>query len=210
VNTFQQPSTEPWLITLAASAGGIEAVRTILRALPPDLPAAVVVLQHRTPRAEPNHLRDVLGRSSTLPVEMAESGELIQPGRVYLARSDSHLTVSAGRRFTYVDGRQIRFLFSSANPLLQSAAAAFTQHLVAVVLTGGGSDATDGVQTVKAHGGCVIAQDPATAEHRYMPAAAVQSGAVDYVLPLEKIGPALEAIVRGRPIDSLPGSGLVA
>ena len=65
----------------------------------------------------------------------------------------------------------------------------------------GGSDASDGVQSVKAHGGLVIAQDPSSAEHAGMPAAAVLSGAVDFVLPLEQIGPALDAIVRGQQIS---------
>jgi two-component system chemotaxis response regulator CheB len=189
------------MIALAASAGGISAVTTILRSLPRDLPAAVVVLQHRTPRSE-NHFRNILERAAVMPVVMAEHDQMIQPAHVYVARSDLHLTVSPARRFTYVDGVRRRFLLSSANPLFESAAAAFKTHLVAVVLTGAGSDATDGVQTVKAHGGLVIAQDPATAEHRGMPSAAVQSGAVDLVMPLDRIGPALDAIVRGVQIHT--------
>ena len=200
METPNQLPTELWMITLAASAGGIDALKTILRALPKDLPAAVVVLQHRTPRGEPNHFRAILERAAAMPVVMAEHDQTIQPARVYVARSDLHLTISPERRFSYVDGTRIRFLLASANPLFESAAAAFKRHLVAVVLTGGGSDATNGVQTVKAHGGLVIAQDPATAEHGSMPAAAVRSGSVDLVLPLEKIGPVLDAIVRGRPM----------
>jgi two-component system chemotaxis response regulator CheB len=128
------------MITLAASAGGIDALKTILRALPKDLPAAVVVLQHRTPRAE-NHFIEILGRAAAMPVVMAEHDQVIQPARVYVARSDLHLTVSPARRFSYGNGTRIRFLLSSANPLFESAAAAFTKHLVAVVLTVGGSDA---------------------------------------------------------------------
>jgi two-component system chemotaxis response regulator CheB len=202
METPNQPSNEPWMITLAASAGGIDALTTILRALPKDLPAAVVVVQHRMPRSEPNHFRNILQRAAAMPVIMAEHDQVIQPARVYIARSDLHLTVSRERRFSYVDGTRIRYLLSSANPLFESAAAAFKTHLVAVVLTGGGSDATDGVQTVKAHGGLVIAQDPATAQHRGMPTAAVESGSVDLILPLERIGPALDAIVRGRAVHT--------
>jgi two-component system chemotaxis response regulator CheB len=115
---------------------------------------------------------------------------------VYIARAELHLTISPDRRFSYVDGTRIRFLLSSANPLFTSAAAVFKNRVVAVVLTGGGSDAADGVQSVKAAGGLVIAQDPATALHRGMPEAAVASGAVDLVLPLDAIGPALEEIVH--------------
>jgi two-component system chemotaxis response regulator CheB len=70
--------------------------------------------------------------------------------------------------------------------------------MIAVVLTGSGSDATGGVQTVKAHGGIVIAQDPATAEFFGMPESAVKTGVVDYVLPIGAIAPTLTAIVRGH------------
>jgi two-component system chemotaxis response regulator CheB len=91
-------------------------------------------------------------------------------------------------------------LRSSANPLLESAAAVFGGRLVAVVLSGTGSDATDGVQTVKAHGGIVIAQDKASSEHWDMPEAAVKSGVVDYVLPIVNIAPTLNALVHGRAV----------
>ena len=194
------PAQNPWVIAMAASAGGIRALQTVLSALPRDLPAAVVVVQHRTASSEPNHLRAILARATAMPVVVAAGDQIIEPGHLYLARSDLHLTVSPEGRFTYVNGRKIRFLSSSANPLFESAAVAFKNRLVAVVLTGSGSDASDGVQNVKAHGGLVIAQDPSSAEHAGMPAAAVLSGSVDFILPLEEIGPALDAIVHGRPI----------
>jgi two-component system chemotaxis response regulator CheB len=206
MDTPKQPSEDSWIITVVASAGGINALTTILRALPRDLPAAVVVVQHRAPSAHPNNFKAILDRTAVLPVFMAEQDQLIQDGRVYVARSDRHLLVAPDRRFLYANGARIRYLLSSANPLFESAANAYKKHLVAVVLTGGGSDATDGVQSVKAHGGLVIAQDPSTAEHDSMPAAAVKSGAVDLVLPLEAIGPALDAIVRSRPIPKSPAA----
>jgi two-component system, chemotaxis family, protein-glutamate methylesterase/glutaminase len=139
-------------------------------------------------------------RRAPLPVALATSGDGISLGVVYLARPDQHLTVRPDRHFAYTDGTRIKFLRSSANPLFETAARAFDGRLIAVVLTGGGSDATDGVQTVKANGGVVIAQDKATSEQWGMPEAAVRTGAVDYVLPLEAIGPAIDAIVNGRPV----------
>jgi two-component system chemotaxis response regulator CheB len=190
---------DPWLVVIAASAGGIKALGTVLGALPPDLPAAIIVVQHRSPTRK-SYLPQILMRQAHMPVVTAESGTRIVPGVVYVARPDLHLTVAPDKRLAYVDGTRIRFLLSSANPLLETAAPAFDGHLVAVVLTGGGTDATDGVQNVKAHGGLVIAQDPASSEHWSMPEAAVRSGAVDYVLPLDAIGPAIDAIVHGRPI----------
>jgi two-component system, chemotaxis family, protein-glutamate methylesterase/glutaminase len=207
MDTPNQRPDGPWVITMAASAGGVEALTTVLRGLPRDLPAAVVVVQHRVPKPHPNNFRGILERAAALPVVMAEQDQIIQPGRVYIARSDLHLTISPTMRFSYTNGRRIRFLLSSANPLFESAAAAFKNHLVAVVLTGSGTDATDGVQSVKAHGGLVIAQDPATAKHGSMPSSAVQTGSVDLVLPLAAIGPALDAIVRGKPIPNSATAG---
>lgn len=189
---------EPWLVVVAASAGGIGAVGEILSSLPADLNAAVAVVQHRLPDAE-SRLDQILKRRTRLPVQVASGGEPISRATIYVARPDLHLTVNPDRRFTYVDGRRIRFVRSSANPLFESAAPIFGRHLIAVILTGYGRDGTDGVQTVKAHGGIVIAQDQESSEHWHMPLAAVKTGAVDYVLPLHEIGPAIAALVSGGP-----------
>jgi two-component system chemotaxis response regulator CheB len=195
----------PWLIAIAGSTGGVAALGTVLGALPHTLPAAVVVVQHRPPTGK-SHLPEILMRRAHMPVVVAASGDRISPGVVYLARPARHLTVRPDRHFAYHDGTRIKFLLSSANPLLETAAQAFEGRMIAVVLTGGGSDATDGVQTVKANGGVVIVQDKATSEQWSMPEAALRSGAVDYVLALEAIGPAIDAIVNGRPVAGVVGA----
>ena len=170
-------------------------------------PAAILIVLHRTPKAH-NGLVDIVGRCTPLPVRMAVAGEPVERGVVYIARSDLHLRITAKGRFEYANGRRIRFLRSSANPLLESAAAAFGGRLVAVVLSGTGSDATDGVQTVKAHGGIVIAQDKASSRNWGMPEAAVKSGAVDYVLSVVDIAPILAGLVHGRPVvNGTAGAG---
>ena len=188
----------PWLVTIAASAGGIPALQAVIGALPHDFPAGIVVLQHRVPDPKESYLNQILRRSGTLPVVNADEAQPIESGKVYVARSDLHLTISPDKRFSYHDGARIKYLRSSANPLFESAAAAFKDRLIAIVLTGHGSDATNGVQRVKAHGGMVIAQDPASAEGKGMPQAAIKSGSVDLVLPLGAIAGAVDAIVRGR------------
>jgi two-component system chemotaxis response regulator CheB len=184
----------PWLVVLAASAGGIAALNAVLGALPRDFNPAVIVIQHRSPDAA-SILDSILARSCRLPVANAAHGQAVEPGTVFVARPDLHLTIDADRRFRYIDGTRIKHVRSSANPLLETAAAAFGGRVIAVVLTGHGSDATDGVQSVRAAGGIVIAQDPRSAESPGMPLAAIRSHAVDAVLPLEDIAPALAAIV---------------
>ena len=178
------------VVLIGASAGGIRALRKLLSELPKDFPAPIVIVQHRSP-SRTSELSAILGHSSTLPVVDAEVDDVMKAGYVYLARPDLHLAVRGGGQFVYSDGRPIRFVLSSVNPLFASAAALFGARTIAVVLTGSGADGTDGVQAVKTHGGTVIAQDRATSEHFGMPGSAIATGAVDYVLPLEEIAPAL-------------------
>jgi two-component system chemotaxis response regulator CheB len=188
------------LIVIAASAGGISALQTLLAGMPSDTRAAIVIVQHRSP-TQSSILEYILARTAKMPVQTARERELIESGIVYIARPDLHLTIAPGGRFEYVDGTRICGLFSSANPLFESAARAFTDRTIAVVLTGSGIDATDGVQTVKARGGTVIAQDPRSAAFNSMPLSAMRSGSVDHVLPLEAIAPALVAITGGQRIN---------
>ena len=179
-----------WVILIAASAGGVPALQTLVRSLPATLPAAVVLVLHR-PKSPESVLGKILARVSALPIASPMFGEAIRPGRVYIARPDLHLTIRPTGRFSYSDGSRVRGVLSSANPLFESAARVFKERTIAVVLTGSGLDATDGVQTVKASGGTVIVQDPATAFSSGMPSAAIRTGVVDRVLSLEAIGPAL-------------------
>jgi two-component system chemotaxis response regulator CheB len=121
---------------------------------------------------------------------------------VHLAPLDAHLVVRPDGLFGVRDGRKIRFMRSSANPLFESAAASLHGRVLAVVLTGRANDATDGVQAVRKRGGTVIAQDQATSLAFSMPGSAIGTGAVDHVLPLDRIGPALVELVHGRVIST--------
>jgi len=93
---------------------------------------------------------------------------------------------------------KIRHVLSSANPLFTSAAGVYGDGVIAVVLTGGDSDATDGVQSVSEAGGIVIAQDEATPQNFSMPRSAIKTGSVDYVLPLDEIAPKLLDLLSAR------------
>jgi two-component system chemotaxis response regulator CheB len=183
------------LVLMAASAGGIPALQSVLAALPPDFPLPIAIVQHRT-AARPNLLAHVLGRHAALAVKNAEEGEALRPGTVYLAPPDAHMMVRPDRTVALHDGRKIRHVRSSANPLFESAAEALHGRVVAVVLTGFDSDATDGVQAVKKSGGIVIAQNEETAEQFSMPHAAIRTGAVDHILPLHRIAEELTRLAR--------------
>lgn len=178
------------LVVVAASAGGIEALKALLGDLPADFPLPVAVVQHRTGK-HPQLLARVLGQRSALTVKMGEDGEVMRPGTVYLAPADLHMTVRADRSLALADGTRIRHVRSSANPLFESAAEALRGRVIAVVLTGYDRDGTDGVQSVRQTGGTVIAQDKATSKQFSMPHSAIETGCVDHVMPLRAIAPEL-------------------
>ena len=196
-------SARPELVILAASAGGIPALQQILGGLPGTFPVPIAVLQHRSPTMR-SMLPAILERRCKLRVKDAQVNERFTPGTVYVAPADVHLVVGSDRRFHFHDGRKIHFLRSSADPLIQSAAHALGGRVIAVVLTGGGRNGTGGVRDVRAMGGTVIAQDPTTAEHPGMPRAAIATGAVDYILPLEGIAPMLEHLTSDEPNGKQP------
>jgi two-component system chemotaxis response regulator CheB len=184
------------IVVIAASAGGLPALQQVLGDLPPTLPASIVIVQHRS--ADVSILSSILRRYSPLPVEDVLDAEPLQPGHVYVAPANRHVRVRADHHLESSDGRRIRGVLSSANPLFESAAEIFGTGCIAVVLTGSGFDATDGVQAVKARGGFVIAQDEATSRVFGMPRSAIETGAVNAVLPIDAIGGAIAAAVAER------------
>ena len=185
------------LVAIAASAGGIPALITLLAALPADFPVPIAIVQHRT-TALPNLLPNVLGRKALLTVKFAQDSDNMRPGIVYLAPPHLHLIVRPDHTFGLSNGSRIRHVLSSANPLFSSAARVLKERVIAVVLTGMDSDGTDGVQSVRAAGGVVFAQDQASCAHFEMPRSAIQTGCVNRVLPLEDIAPALVGLVTGK------------
>jgi two-component system chemotaxis response regulator CheB len=191
------PGTAYDVIAVAASAGGLPALSAVLAPLPPDFPAAVVVVQHISPRHK-SHLAHILARKTLLPVIQAADGDRLAPGRVYVAPPDWHLLVQPGGRLALAQTPKVRFVRPSGDVLFGSVATCCKDRGIAVTLTGGGSNGAAGVKLIKELGGLAIAQDPAAAQQSAMPQAAIETGCVDLILPLEEIGPALVRLVRDR------------
>jgi two-component system chemotaxis response regulator CheB len=182
------------VVAIAASAGGLFALRAVLGRLPEGFPAAVLVVQHLDPRHR-SLMAQVLGRRTTLPVGEAADGDHLRPGTVFIAPPDRHLLVNAGGALSLTQTELVHFVRPSADLTFDSLAAAYEDRAIAVVLSGTGSDGSLGVQAIKQRGGTVIASDQATSEFFGMPAAAIQTGAVDFILPLDEIAPALITLV---------------
>lgn len=189
-----------YVVALAASAGGLAALSAILGELPARLPAALVIVQHLDPRHE-SLMSQILDRRSPLGVKEAGEGERIEAGTAYLAPPDRHLLANADGTLSLDRSPPVRFLRPSADRLFESVAAAYGPRAVAVVLSGTGSDGSDGVRAIREHGGVTVAQDPATAEYGSMPSAAIGTGCVDLVLGLHEIAPRLESLVSQAPRD---------
>ena len=183
------------LVVMAASAGGVPAFQKVLGALPPDFPLPIAIVQHRT-TSSPNLMARVLGRHTALKVKNAEAGDVLQSGTIYLAPPHQHLVVQPDRTLGVMNGRKIRHVQSSANPLFESAAEVYGDKVIAVVLTGFDSDGTDGVQTVHHRGGIVIAQDESSSHTFGMPHSAILTGAVHAILPLSDIAGELQRLAK--------------
>ena len=182
------------IVALAASAGGLKALSQVLSALPEDFPATLVVVQHLDPRHR-SLMAEILSRRTPLLVKQAEEGESLRPATVYIAPPNRHLLVNPDSTLSLSQSELVHFLRPSADLLFESVAASYRQRAIAVVLTGTGSDGAMGVQAIKKMGGTVIAQDETTAEFFGMPSAAIDSGSVDFVLPLNEIPMALVTLV---------------
>src|SRR5215470_14390418 len=173
------------IVAIAASAGGLRALTTVLSALVAEFPAAVTVVQHLDPRHR-SLMAELLSRQSCLPVKQAEDGDRLRPGSVYVAPPDRHLLVNADGTLSLSRTELVHFLRPSADLLFESVAASFKDRAIAVVLTGTGTDGATGIRAIKKMGGTVVAQDEATSEFFGMPSAAIQTGQVDFVLPLNE------------------------
>jgi two-component system chemotaxis response regulator CheB len=186
------------LVVVASSAGGVQALTRLVSDLPAGFRLPIVVVQHVDPRHR-SLLVEILGRRSALRIEHAEEGTQLAPGTVYVAPPGSHVLVNPDQTLSLSKAALVHFVRPSADLLFESAAASYTDRVIAVVLTGSGEDGANGVRAVKGMGGTVLCQDEESSEFFGMPGAAVATGSVDFVLPLDEIAAALVSLA-----DSVP------
>jgi two-component system CheB/CheR fusion protein len=188
------------LVVVGASAGGVGALSTLVSTLNRSFPAPIVVAQHLDPQ-RPSQLGSILERRSTLPIMVvSEHGQTkLEGGKVYVVPSNKHVRISDGH--VYLEGDLNDRPKPSVDMLLSSAAKSYGEHLIAVILTGSGSDGAAGAVDVKTSGGVVIIQNPQTAAYPSMPLS-LPPTAVDHVLEIEQIGPLLFDLLKGMSLPS--------
>jgi two-component system, chemotaxis family, protein-glutamate methylesterase/glutaminase len=184
------------VVAIGTSAGGLNALSHVLRTLPRDFPSSIVVVQHLSPTHK-SWMPDLLGRSTKLRVKQAEHNEIMLPGTVYIAPPDEHLLVGPGK-LQLAHTRLVHFSRPSIDLLFESVAGTYGSRAIGVVLSGSGSDGAAGIRAIKEAGGTTVAQKPDEAEFPPMPLAAVGTGCVDFVVPLETIGATLMDQCAGK------------
>jgi two-component system, chemotaxis family, protein-glutamate methylesterase/glutaminase len=189
----QHATTVNKVVVIGASAGGISALMGIFTCLPSDLSASIIVVQHL--RIDPmTRLPELLTRCNSLrKVYLAKDGMPLEPNMGYLAMPGQHLSIE-DRHLVLSMEDPVNYVRPSIDVLFSSAAQAFGPNVIGVVLSGTGRDGANGCLAIKANGGVTIAQDKKTSLQFAMPKAAIDAGAVDYVLPLSEIAGKIVAL----------------
>ncbi len=189
-----------FIVGIGASAGGLEAFTNLLEHLPPDTGMAFVLVQHLAPTKD-SMLAELLSKATSMPVREVQDGMTVEPDHVYVIPPNTALAVFHGklrllpRGETHTQHMPVDFFF-------RSLAEDQEQSAVGIILSGTGSDGSLGIRAIKAEGGIVLAQDEQSAKYNGMPKSAVATGAVDFILPPEKIAAELARISR-HPVMTL-------
>jgi two-component system chemotaxis response regulator CheB len=183
-------------VVIGASAGGVEAVGALLSALPQSFGAAVAVVIH-VPPANDNLLVRVLEPRCALPLREASDKEKVERGTVYLAPPGYHLMIEPERTFALSVDEPVHFSRPSVDVLFESAAHAYRDRLLGIVLTGANADGAEGLRVVRELGGAAWVQQPQSAYASAMPAAAMERAGADRIFTVDEMAGALAALATG-------------
>ena len=183
------------VVVIASSTGGPGALYQIIPRLPEDLPAALIVIQHM-PAGFTRSLAERLNELSLVSVREAEPDVLLKEGQVLMAPGSYHMMVEAGDKISINQNLPVLGLRPAADVTMPSVARWYEGSSIGVVLTGMGSDGTNGAASIKASGGKVVAQDEATCVVYGMPRSVVESGLADKIVPLSQIAEEIVALCQ--------------
>jgi len=194
------------IVGIGSSAGGLEALKKIFSATPPDSGMAFVLIQHLDPTHE-SLMVELLARHTTMKVVQISNGMPVAPNRIHIIPPNTSLTIKDGILLLSkpIARRGLRL---PVDTFLEALAVDQQENAIGIILSGTGSDGTLGIKEIKVHGGLAVAQDPETAQYDGMPKSAIMTGLVDYILPVEQIPSALigylkHSIAIGRGGDPL-------
>jgi two-component system, chemotaxis family, protein-glutamate methylesterase/glutaminase len=186
------------IVVVGASAGGVEALRTLVARLPEDFPAAMFVVLHVPPTS--SVLPAILTRAGRLPAAHARDGDELRHGQIYIAPPDYHLLLEDDV-MRLARGPRENGHRPAVDPLFRTAAIRYGPRVTAVLLSGSLDDGVTGLGAIKRFGGAVIVQDPADALYDTMPRSAVEAGLADYVLPISEIPETIVGLITTQVLD---------
>ncbi|MEI8171703.1 MAG: chemotaxis protein CheB, partial [Rhodoferax sp.] len=196
LNKAAQALPLPHVVAIGASAGGLEALERLFDDLVPDSGATYVVIQHLSPDHK-SMMANLLSRHTQMPVLMVEQDMPIKPNHVYLIPPGSVMHMGEG--LLRLTPKNPRTLTLPIDVFFKSVAAHYGARSVGVILSGTGSDGTRGASAINDAGGFLIAQEPENAKFDGMPRSVIATGLVDAILPIEKIGPRILALILNQP-----------
>lgn len=173
-------------IVIGASAGGLYALSSILGKLPVGYVIPIIIVQHRS-RDKKDLLEDVLQHKIKVKVKQADEKEKIEKGHVYIAPPDYHLLIENDLTFSLSADEQVKFSRPSIDVLFESAAAAYKENLIGIILTGANNDGAAGISEIKKYHGLTIAQNPKEAAFPVMPTAAIETTGITHIWTLSEI-----------------------
>jgi len=183
------------IVMIGVSTGGPIALKRLFSDLPP-LNAAIVIILHIPPGMDYKIARS-LAAVASMPVALAEDGEYLRNGRIYLAPGGLHLRLEGNSRIILEEGGKVNFVRPSADVAMKSLLKPLKKRrLIGIIMTGMGKDGADGIRHIKKIRGVTIAQDQETSAIFGMPKAAMDTGSVDFVFPLKKIGKKLVELLN--------------
>ena len=183
------------IVGVGASAGGLEALTQLLTELPSDTGMAFVLIQHLAP-THPSLLADALARTTKMLVGQAKDGECVVPNRVYVIPPAADVAIRSGVLTLLTRKAEARKLHLPVDYFLASLAEELGKQAIGVVLSGTGSDGTEGLRAIKREDGITFAQDPKSAKFDGMPRSAINAGVVDYVLTVPELARELHRLSR--------------
>jgi two-component system chemotaxis response regulator CheB len=187
------------IIVVGSSAGGLHAFTTLIRQLPEDFPAPLLLVQHISPDASGNNLLDALNKVGKLKCMHATHGLPVKSGHAYLAPSDHHIMIDKNGCLLVTKGAQENRYRPAIDPLFRSAAVAFGSKVIGILLTGYLDDGTAGLIAIQRCKGICIVQDPTDAEYPEMPTNALNQLKVDYCVPIAEMGALLATLITKKP-----------
>ncbi len=173
-------------IVVGTSAGGLYALSNILTELPAEYPLPIMVVQHRS-KDKKELLEDILQHKCKIKIKQADEKEKIEKGCVYIAPPDYHLLIETDLTFSLSSDQYVSYSRPSIDVLFESAAAAYKDTLIGIILTGANNDGAAGISAIKQYNGLTIAQSPEEALFPFMPNAAIATKMVTHIWTLSEI-----------------------